>query len=423
MVAAGSELADMDGPAEKRNPGAWLLLGLLIGVLFAIQCVAVHDFFFSTFPGGIDFYSRWAGARALLLENRDPYSLEVTTEIQAVIGIDPSLVGKGGFAYPLYTIYTFWPLIYLSYDWAQTIWMVTLMWVVIAATIGLLKLTQWRPPLVELLGLLLGTLLFYPVARSIIVGQFTLHVTLFVVLALWALRSGRDGWVGVCLAATLIKPQMVILIVPWIALWAIGQRRWRVIVGLVVGGAILLLTSLVLFPRWPISFLEDVQRYSGVAGGRNPLRVLKELIWPAGPDAILYGLAAIPVCAMLGAWWQAWRSNDDSFFQATFWTIVVSQLIFFQTGTTNQVLLLIPLFIWIREARERWGLGLVWIGATGLLIALWILFVISLRWNREHPLMFLPVPLLTLTILALSEFSRWRSRRQAMITPEPSQTP
>ena len=85
----------------------WMLAGLLIGILFISESVVVHNFFTAHFPGVSDFYSRWAGARALLVEKRDPYSLEVTEEIQWVIGIDPveSGVGKGGFAYPLYTLF------------------------------------------------------------------------------------------------------------------------------------------------------------------------------------------------------------------------------------------------------------------------------------------------------------------------------
>jgi hypothetical protein len=104
----------------------WALILLLIVVLFALESVAVHHLFTARFPGANDFYSRWAGARALLIEGHDPYSLEVTAEIQPVIGVDPAKTGKGGFAYPLYVLFLFWPLVYVPYDWAQALWMVTL---------------------------------------------------------------------------------------------------------------------------------------------------------------------------------------------------------------------------------------------------------------------------------------------------------
>ena len=73
----------------------WFLVGLLVLVLLVLESVVVRESYTANYPGGNDFYSRWAGARALLLEGRDPYSLEVTQEIQVAKGIDPSKEGKG----------------------------------------------------------------------------------------------------------------------------------------------------------------------------------------------------------------------------------------------------------------------------------------------------------------------------------------
>lgn len=394
-----SGVCEMNGQSVSLKLRTWLLIGLVIGGLFALESVAVHSLYVAHFPGVSDFYSRWAGARALLVEGRDPYSLEVTREIQAVIGVDPNMEGKGGFAYPLYVIFLFWPLVYLPFDWAQAIWMVTLQWVAMAAVGGMLKLERWRLSPPGMAVLFVGTLFFYPIARSIMLGQFTLHVTLFLVLALWALRRGHDGWAGVCLAATSIKPQMTILVVLWMVLWGIGRRRWRLVVGLLLGGALLSLAALALFPRWPVSFLEDVLRYSEVAGGRNPLVVLMSLAWPDGPEAVRYGMAGALVLAMLAAFRRGWRDDEESFLLATYWAIVTSLLVPFQTGSTNQAMLLIPLYTWMRRALKRWGRWRVLTGATVLLIALWVLFVGTIKGNWENPVMFLPLPLFSLVIL------------------------
>jgi hypothetical protein len=88
----------MEHPSKKWY--AWIPIILLISTLFTLECVAVHHLFTTRFPGANDFYAPWAGARALLREGRDPYSPEVTAEIQEIKGIDPSLreKGKGGFA-------------------------------------------------------------------------------------------------------------------------------------------------------------------------------------------------------------------------------------------------------------------------------------------------------------------------------------
>lgn len=385
----------------------WVRILFLVGVLFVFESIAVHHLFTVHFPGANDFYSRWAGARALLLEGRDPYSLEVTAEIQPVIGVDPAEVGRGGFAYPLYVLFFFWPLVYFPYEWAQALWMVMLQWFAIVTAMGLLRLEKMKPSPIGLVGLLLGTLFLYPVARTIFLGQFTLHVTFFLVAGLLALRRKRDSWAGLFLAGTLIKPQMVIFVVPFLILWSMGQKRWRIIGGFLTGGLLLLLAAMLLFPRWPISFLEDILRYSKVAGGRNPLEVLSNLIWPSSPVVARYVLTGLLLCMMLVLWWRARRGSQKNFIQAIYWAIVVSLLVLFQTGTTNQALLLIPLFAWLRRAINRWKLFPVTIIVITLLVGLWVLFLSTIQGNWENPLMFLPLPILCLLVLMGTEGRRF----------------
>jgi hypothetical protein len=398
---------------QQRKPTVRLVVATVLALVFALESVALRTAFTSRFPGGNDFYSRWVAGRALLIEGHDPYSLEVTAEIQKAKGIDPDMTGKGSFSLPLYGLLLFWPLIYLSYEWAQAIWMVMLQWVAVAIVIVLLRLERWQPSPVGLVGLFLGSLFLYPVARSIILGQFTLHVTLFLALALWALQSDRDGWAGMCLAVATIKPQMLIFVGPGLVVWALVQRRWRFIVGLLAGGLTLMLASMFLFPRWPISFVEDVLRYSQVAGGRNPVAVLMDLVWPAGPEAIHYGLAGLLVLAMLVAWWRGLRTRGQPFYNALHWIIVISLVVPFQTGTTNQVMLLIPLFAWLHTALakrgHRWSVAAV----LGLEVVLWILFLTTIHGDWENPIMFLPLPLFCLIILMANEIRSWSTRNRS----------
>jgi hypothetical protein len=254
-------------------------------------------------------------------------------------------------------------------------------------------------------------------------GQFTLHVTLFVVLTLLALERDHDIWAGVALACTSIKPQMVIFVAPWLILWAVVQRRWRFLAGLAAGGAVLLLGSLALFPRWPISFLEDVRRYSEVAGGRDPLAVLIVLVRPQGLGVVRHGLAGVLLLAMLAAWRGGWSSSERDFARATHWTIVVSLLVPFQTGTTNQVMLLIPLLAWLTMALRQWRDGPVVFGVVVIELALWGLFLSTIEGDWENPLMFLPLPLLSLIALIGMEAQRWRANRELASRARSDRTP
>lgn len=391
--------------ARKRE---WLLLGLLLAVLFAVQSAVVYRYLAAPRPGANDFYSRWAGARALLLDNRDPYDLSVTREIQTVIRVNPEQVGRGGFHYPLHVLFLFWPLVYLPYTWAQAIWQTGLHWLAMATALLLLKKTEWRPSSLGLAGLLLAVTFLYPVARTILLGQFTLHVTFFLAATLWALQKKREGLAGVLLAGASIKPQIIILPALFLAIWAIHRRRWRFIVGTLTSGAALLLASLLIFPRWPLSFIEDTLRYAQVAGGRNPLAVLTAVTWPGGPPALHYFLAVPLLIAMLYAWWRGLHHEGELFERAVYWSIVIGLIVPFQTGTTNQALLLIPLLAWLRQVAAHGGRWAAIVAPLTLHISLWVLFLSTISGDYENQVLFLPLPFLSLAVLVVLEIRLWR---------------
>ena len=73
-----------------------------------------------------DLYPRWLGARELLLHNRDPYSPEVTRDIQrGYYGrvLDPERADdpkdQQGFAYPVYVAFLLAPTIVVSFPVVQ----------------------------------------------------------------------------------------------------------------------------------------------------------------------------------------------------------------------------------------------------------------------------------------------------------------
>lgn len=382
----------------------WLILGALIAILFVAQAYVTYRFLVLPNPGANDYYSRWAGARALLIDGRNPYDLAVTREIQDVIQIDHAEVGRGGFHYPLHVTFLFWPLIYVPYVWAQAIWQTILVWVTIGIVAVMMLRLHWRPSPPGMVGLLLAGIMFYPAARSVLLGQFTLHVTLFLALSLLMWQRGHDGWAGIFLAATSVKPQMVILIGVWLLLWAIRQRRWRFIGGVLGGGLAFLLMAMLLYPPWPLRFWEDTFRYSAVAGGNIPLAVFFEWLLPAYADIARTAVSAVLIIIMLYTWWRAWRSHDENaFLLALFWTIVVSVLVTFQTGTTNQAIFLIPLFIWLYQGLQRWGVWPMTAVTALLLFCLWWLFLATISGDYENPLLFFPMPFFILAILVVIE--------------------
>jgi hypothetical protein len=97
-----------------------------------------HEAAGMTWTGRFDLYPRWLGTRELILHGRNPYSAEVTRDIQ--MGYYGRLVDGHGFpndeqrfAYPLYIVFLLAPTIYLPFTVVNTIFGILLFALTIAS--------------------------------------------------------------------------------------------------------------------------------------------------------------------------------------------------------------------------------------------------------------------------------------------------
>jgi len=379
---------------------------LAIAFLFTIYLLlayGAYSLFTSQIPSGNDFYPRWKGTRAFIIEGKDPYSEEVTLEIQQDMYGRPARADEDqvAFAYPLYVSLLLIPFSFFPYPQAQALWLSALVFLTLATVTIILRTFDWKPSPGGLLALSLWCLLLYPTARSIVLGQFTILVLALVALALWAMQRGWHFLAGCSLALATIKPQMVFFLIPFLLLWALTQSRRRVVSGFIVAMMALLLISTLILPSWIPGFLAGLGHYrlytAKYTGYRSPLEILFASLLPTS----ISSWVAIFVSVLLGGyliyrWWQVAKGREQ-FWLAIFITIIVTILIPVQTGTTNQVLLLLPLIFWLsRWAKRRWvaiSLSLI------LLLGPWVLFLLTVQGDAEQPIMFPPLPLLTLAII------------------------
>jgi len=379
-------------------------IGILIGVLvlsavLALDAYATYIVFTSKFPGANDFYSRWAGGRAFLVDGLNPYSDEVTRRIQ--LGMYGHLAQGGAdqvaFAYPLYTIYLFFPLSLIpSYPQAQALWQAILEFALLLAVFFTLRIYRWQPKPWLLAVTCFWSVLFYPGARSIILGQFAIVVFAFIALALWAVKEGRDILAGVCLALSTIKPQMVFLLIPLLLLWAIYHQRWRVVGSFTVSMTVLVLSSLLLVPTWIADFFIWMSRYPSYTAIGSPIWTLTHYFFPqlGTPVEIMISLL------VLGYLFYTWRGAVNGIWLEFDWvvamTLIVTNLIALRTATTNYVVLLMPTFIVFKTLDKRFqrrGAMLIALIELLLLVCFWGLFATTVVGNYEHPIMYLPLPI------------------------------
>jgi len=132
-----------------------LLLMILVLATYLFLAYGAYSLFTSQIPSGNDFYSRWRGTRALLLEGKDPYSEEVTLEIQKGMYGRPARGDEDqvAFAYPLYVSVLILPLAFLPYPQAQALWLSGLVFLILVTVVIILRTFYWKPSPGRLLAL------------------------------------------------------------------------------------------------------------------------------------------------------------------------------------------------------------------------------------------------------------------------------
>lgn len=374
----------------------------LFVVLFALMVVGVREVFTSQVPGANDFLPRWVGARLYWQDGIDPYSNAATERIQqsmygrlALPNEDQAL-----FVYPFYSTFLLLPLVWLplGYSWIQAIWLMVVLYALLGGLFIIRSLLRWNwSPLLLAILLLWGVFLYHS-TRTIILGQFAAIVFLFLMLTLFALQRGYDGWAGFFLVWATIKPQMVIFVIPALLLWAIWQKRWHFVSSFVLNLMLLFALSFLLLPQWFSSFVVQVLTYPEYTAYAN-----SPLGWLTG---LWGGLVGKRLLQLLLLGWMVWEwrwlrmetAVSYNLFVILGVTFLTTSLIFDQTATTNQIALYLPLLTaaYALSFRHRY---LVFALVIGMILGLWVLFLISVQGNLEHPIMYWALPLLTIFVL------------------------
>lgn len=437
--------------AASRQNLQWLVLGGLGLILVALQSFALYTVFTSKFPGANDFFVRWLAGREYLLHGTNPFDQSVAEQAQtSMFGrlARPGDKDEAYFAYPLYTLYFFWPLSLLPYAWAQAIWMTLLQFMLLAVTILSIRLSGWRPVGWLFWLTVFWGILFYNGARAIILGQFSILVALALLLGLWAIKQRQDGWAGIFLAITTIKPQMIFLVLLFLLLWALARQRWRIVMSFGISMLALVASSMSLVPSWPVDFINNARAYSGYVAFGTPLENLLHYLLPgslAGPLTII--LSALFFLALLPGWWLALRSQpvvatsvanqaaettkvittaqaqgesgkDRAYTWAIMSTLIVGSLITFRSATTNQVILYLPLFFFFRRLAALFPLQekkldyrpnlIAAMIELGLATLMWGVFAITLDGNWENIMMHGLLPALMILLYSVD----WRGLRK-----------
>lgn len=344
---------------------------------------------------GNDFYQVWLTDREWLDHGRDPYSPEMTREIQIGLYGRPSNpnrpgdpIDRRGFPYPAFAALLFWPMAEISFPIARVAAFFGFA-ALTFASIGLwLRAFDWRLGWKWIAVIFLLTVCSYPALEGLFAVQLGLLVAFLLSASMLALRRQRFLLAGILMALTTIKPQVTALLVLYLLLWTVRdwRSRNRFWVGFFFTLALLLGASLAVLPHWIQSWMHTILAYRHYT---QPPLVTEVLTSPlgsrlSGPATFVLTAASIILAIAL-----AWRNRTAKFGSFAFWltlslllvittiTILPGQAVYDHLILTPAVLLLVQHRKELREAGRVPRILLLvgaavlfwpWIAALGLIV-------------------------------------------------------
>ena len=375
-----------------------------------------------------DLYPRWLGTRELFLEHRNPYSAEVTADIQRGYWgrtVDPNNADdpkdEMRFAYPLYVVFLLAPTITLPFETVQRLYLS------IAIPLSVLSVWLWMRTLGDQAGkthVAVAAVLFlgsYPVVQAIHLQHLALLIFAVITFAVAALSSSMFAAAGIVLAIAMIKPQSTLPIAGWFLFWALaGWKERKMLIISFAATMILLCTGAsLLLPGWVAEWRDAASSYMGYTAD-VPAHV--QVVFGRYAGALI-GLALCVGMAILCWKTRHDRASSDRFKLVSASILVVNLAVTPLWHEYDQMFVL-PAILLMFEWRHEWhrlhplaqaivsvsGIALLWhwIAAILLVVMTHIVSDIPPGWQIFPwlPLFFAP----TLVLVSLTLIARQKMR-------------
>lgn len=274
---------------------------------------------------GNDFYQVWLTSQEWLRHGRDPYSPEMTREIQIGLygrPLDPNRptdpVDRRVFPYPFFADLLFWPAAEFPFAPLRVAVVCVLAALTFASVPLWLRALDWRLSAKWIGVILLLTLSSYPALEALFAAQLGLFVAFLLAASLVALQRSRFLLAGILMAISTIKPQVTVLAILYFLIGSASdwRMRRRFCLGFFATLTLLVGASLAAMPHWIQSWTHTVLAYRHYT--RPPLvtEVLTSHLGPrlAGPGTFVLTAASIVIAIFL-----AWRNRAAAYGSFAFW--------------------------------------------------------------------------------------------------------
>jgi hypothetical protein len=369
------------------------------------------------------FIPGWAAARAWLTEGDNPYGPETSLLAEQIAYGRPAEASAGeeggGFLYLPPALLFYMPLVWLPLPVARAVWL-TLAEVSLPILILIgLALARWRPKATVVGVLMLFSVLWYHGFRAVTQSDFSAIEALLVSGGLLAVQDRRDSVAALLLGLSTANLLMAWPLLAFVVIWAIAERRWRLVIGIPIAIAILLGVSFLVMPGWAMAWLGQLGLRAGQFDMTPPLLAIgasSTFGWVIGLLMILGFLLYL-----MWQWAVALRKGERRFQWTAALTIVIANLTSLHLSTSAYVVMLPALCLIFSVWFERWGQRGMLAMLAGLVLfaaGLWGLYALAGGGNLEPAWLALPVPLLAFLGLLATRWWFTRGGELGLISEE-----
>ena len=302
-----------------------ILLALAVGIgVFLLRMQFAKGVHWENHPrdfGTRDFIAYWAGYQAWE-RGLNPYDVDVLYPIEREAM--PNFETRQAFLNPPWLFPLLAPVLRLSFPTARFVWLG--LNVLFAAT---LVASCWflfgRP--ISLQKVLLLSLPFLPTLLLFWMGQLSLFVGVFLMFAILALRRDQNFLAGILLFPTLVKPQLVFLVLLVLAFQIIREKRVGVMVGCVVaslcGAGLVLLKTPELLEQWLMMKFAPLDQMSATI-----TTVIRDISFSYTGAVPRWPIFVVPLLGTLGATLWYWLHRAEFQWNEGLPLLILCSLIF-----------------------------------------------------------------------------------------------
>jgi hypothetical protein len=341
---------------------------------------------------GSDFYLFYHAGQNAFFDRTNPYSDEQARLNQLAIFKKLSTPAEDqlGFAYPPYSLLPVWPLLGLSFDWAQAIWTGFLL----LSLVSIVPLAFPGAP--AWIGV--SVLFIYPFTFGLILGNFAILIAaILLVVYSRVIGQGTPGrglqaMLGLLLAWATVKPQFVWLFVLFFLLAALRRRWWTFLGAFAAGLAAFVVVSFAIVPDWPALWIDRISKYAVYNQAMPVISViLKDILPLEVVTPLTLVLAAVLLAGSVWLFFRWWKGQLEPTLLLA-WCGSVVYVLHPHGASYEQIDYLLPLVVWacqLQKTRSPARLAF-WLGSLGLS---WVAFFISSQagapsGSSEWPLIF-----------------------------------